>query len=99
MASKVYTTKEMRCAADFVEHRDTGAIVTNCVIADMLRQAADAMEREEKREKNYEYAKKFANGEIFAIHLSNPIDTKSISPSTKVVSRPVGEWEEVKDGE
>lgn len=43
MASKVYTAREMRQAANAEE------LVGRPVVAAILRQAADAMEREEKR--------------------------------------------------
>lgn len=49
MASKTYTAQEMRKESNKVTRYD-------CYVAsDMLRQAADMMERESKREKSVEY--------------------------------------------
>lgn len=98
--TKVYTAQEMR---EFANYNDAAYArnpnLYSSAVSAALRQAADLMEREEKKPKKYEYAKKFANGEIFAIHLSDPIATKSILSGTKVVRRSVGEWEEVHDAD
>lgn len=61
MMSKVYTAQEMREAANVVDDvsiNDNGEFYyEKCdkfnpdIVRDMLRQAADALEREEKREK------------------------------------------------
>ena len=48
---KMYTAQEMRVRSDYLE----GALA-DAKTAAMLRQAANMMEREEKREKKYEYA-------------------------------------------
>ena len=103
MASKVYTAKELREAADnfwvggvicevkgedgrVVKHINHDAIIA------MLRQAADAMDREYKREKKYEYAIKFDDGAIDCVHSEYPMHS-----CYKLVRREVGEWKEVKE--
>ena len=74
-------------------------------IRSMLRQAADLMEREEKREKKYEYAIKWPDG-----YICQPSDDisrqteflmfdRTRSVIKKLIRREVGEWEEVRDGE
>lgn len=62
MASKVYTAQEIREAAivaDTVEVADQFYGQEMDKIAAMLRQAADALEREAKREKKYEYSVRY----------------------------------------
>lgn len=89
--SKIYTAQDMREEAEFQE----GCHGKPNIIATMLRQAADALEREErrvKREKKYEYATVLASGKPSSIH-----DEKFIR-DYHCFRREVGEWEEVRDG-
>ena len=65
------------------------------VIEEMLRQAAEDMEREEKREKRYEYAERYDDGVVSSSHNSEMIDRTLIFDDSDVVRREVGEWEEV----
>ena len=96
MASKAYTAQEMRGMADELDD----AIYTTA--SAMLRQAADAMEREKKRVKKYEYAEKCVTDGGWSIVYRHRTDllayAKEIQDSgTELVRREVGEWEEVKD--
>ena len=86
MASKVYTARDMRQTANVEE------LVGRPWVAAMLRQAADMIEREARREKKYEYAIKFDDGDIGCIHSEYPMHS-----CYKLVRREVGEWEEVKE--
>lgn len=94
--SRRYTAQDMRETADDFENYSD---MDESVIADMLRQAADDMEREEKREKKYEYAEKFKEGMVAYLHRDRPIDHGEMWPGSIAVRREVGEWEEVKDGQ
>lgn len=97
---KRYTAKEINDAIlklkAFQEDK-----VTLLRIEDMLRQAADDMEREEKHEKKYEYAARYSDGHIPAFHCRSAEDVlDGECPFTDeefvVVRREVGEWEEAK---
>lgn len=93
MASKIYTAQEMRHAADTREAWGDKDEVNN-----MLRQAADMIEREERRKKKYEYSAKYGNGFVSELH-SSTIGGTDYAKESKgfvgVVRREVGEWEEV----
>ena len=68
------------------------------VVAEMLRQAADMLEREEKRERKYEYAVKWNDGLITKISQTFPCrdELDAIRKyNLTIVRREVGEWEEV----
>lgn len=84
--SKVFTAQEMRQRAD-EEERHWHDHVT----AAMLRQAAADLERE----KEYEYAIRYPNGSVSKMHYNDIIGSKSFVFHTKILRRPVGEWEEV----
>ena len=86
MASKVYTALDMRQTANVEE------LVGRPGVAAMLRQAADMIEREARREKKYEYAIKFDDGDIDCVHSEYPMNS-----CYKLVRREVGEWKEVKE--
>ena len=92
--SRRYTAQDMRETADGLKD-DPG--MDALIIADMLRQAADDMEREEKRERKYEYAEKFKEGMVACLHRERPVDHCEMYPGSIAVRREVGEWEEVKD--
>lgn len=103
MASKRYTAKEMRERAEIIENA-----FLDMPTAEMLRQAADMMEREEKREKNYEYGIRYCvdDGSVFEDErhfdsLKDAKDNADVSgyDELKFDRREVGEWEEVEDGE
>ena len=85
--ARVYTARDMRQAANAEE------LVGRPVVAAMLRQAADSMDREDKREKKYEYSEKYSDGEISPFHDEERIDLKYTLEGSVVVRRPVGEWE------
>ena len=85
-----YTAQEMRIRAAYLERA-----LADAKTAAMLRQAADVMEREEKRERKYEFAEKFKEGMVSYLHIDRPIDHGEICQGSIVVRREVGEWEEV----
>ena len=113
--SRKFTAEEMRELASVVLEdvygNETGGAVypltskfDENTIAEMLRQAADDMEREKK----YEYATKWDDGKIDGISPCKDEVTDSISfvqyissisadnqTGCKLVRREVGEWEEV----
>ena len=86
MASKVYTARDMRQTANVEE------LVGRPGVAAMLRQAADMIGREARREKKYEYAIKFDDGDIDCVHSEYPMHS-----CYKLVRREVGEWKDVKE--
>ena len=102
-----YTAQEMRSAASYVETYDVFEDHDR-EIAVMLRYAADLMEREEKREKKYEYAARYISrfdGETYE-NFGNRYDTEEevlenavwpCSVQTTIMRRAVGEWEEVNE--
>lgn len=93
--SKVYTAREMREQAEY-EESVNGSVGT----IEMLRQAADAMERKKKREKKYEYSVHPADVYGVYQHRSaaelNVNFFKALGVRAHLVRREVGEWEEVK---
>lgn len=106
-----YTAQEMRDVADFYErnaYQVRAKVMSNSILANihesvaMLRQAADAMEREE-REKKYEYAIEWHNGVIERGTFNRARALSEVKGSNihgvvcKLVRREVGEWEDVKD--
>lgn len=101
MSSNGYTAKQMRDAANSREAWGYKDEVNN-----MLRQAANAMERKKKREKKYEYKVLYCirNGRTEeSIRHTEDIKTArrilGIYASHKdanIVRREVGEWEKVK---
>lgn len=90
MGSKIYTAQEMRIRATI-----EGNVWGDRTTVAMLRQAADLMEREEMREKKYEYGEKYYSGIISPWHEEEQIPVESVLKGSVVVRRPVGEWEEV----
>lgn len=101
-----YTAQEMRQRADMEQY-----LWNDSTTAAMLRQAADAMEREEKRKQYHEYIagcsgvkreKKYeyvCYGHVF--HTFNgamiySIENECQGQRPTIVRREVGEWEEVK---
>lgn len=102
-----YTAQEMRKAAGFSD-----ALKANNpseflrIVGNMLRQAADDKERletvmkecEKKREKKYEYARKFLDGDVSSEHRESPRMVFGDSVHGRmIVRREVGEWEDVTD--
>lgn len=94
--ARVYTAREMRQAANAEE------LVGRPVVAAMLRQAADSLDREE-REKKYEYKVLYRmhDGRV-SDSITHTEDIQIAMYSLKVYSghddahivrRPVGEWE------
>lgn len=111
MITKVYTAAELREAADnfwvgvvICEVKDEDGRVVKHIKHDeviaMLRQAAEMMEREEKREKKYEYSFKMASGRLTNGSFSDEETARRFALyGDTVVRREVGEWMEVNDGE
>ena len=99
-----YTAQEMRVRANYLE-----VALADAKTAAMLRQAADMMEREESREKNYEFVVKFFRkrsdkciGRSADHYDSLDCARSRHRPDTngelvKFFRRSVGEWEEVKE--
>lgn len=87
--SKVFTAQEIRQRAfeEEIFWRDH-------LTAAMLRQAADLMEREKK----YEYTHKYGD-DVIAVNHTDDVEKCFVPMGAVMVRRPVGEWEEVKDGE
>lgn len=93
MGKYTYTAQEMRemaTEAEVIEVPDQFYGQDMNTIADMLRQAADDMERE-GHEKKYEYAIKFADGTVSMLHE----DVYAEGSSLPLVRREVGAWEDV----
>lgn len=97
MIHKTYTAQEMRDRAKGCEFN--GDLITTA----MLRQAADALEREEKQPKKYEYGVRTHTGEIYGqsediVEVCDEVAFVNADGPTicDLVRRPVGEWEEVK---
>lgn len=98
MASKVYTAQELRAAADLREAWGDKDEVNN-----MLRQAADMIERkkrEKKREKKYEYSVHPADVYGVFQHRSaaelNVNFFKALGVRAHLIRREVGDWEKIK---
>ena len=109
--SKVYTAQEMREMADKLdddhgeyaichyderddEWRPLWMKPNSVVLA--LRQAADMIECEKKREKKYEYALKGASGRVSYTRFPDVLTAHSRAlPDDTIVRHRVGEWEEV----
>lgn len=105
--AEVYTAKEMSdTAMDIEAHVVMGSIdafdSTLIRAMNMLRQAADLMEREEKREKKYEYGV-MSNSRcegVYDSHLHARLKMDLLHICKKecdLVRREVGEWEEVSE--
>lgn len=90
--TKQYTAQEMRDAILKLKAFQ-GNKMTLLRIEDMLRQAADAMERKKK----YEYAEKFKEGIVSYLHREKPMDRLDMYRGSVNVRREVGEWEEVEE--
>lgn len=61
---------------------------------------SDAFEREEKREKKYEYSVKSIYGEVGRLHYDEQYkSTDRLGNKAIIVRREVGEWEVVRDGD
>lgn len=107
--SRKYTAQEMREAANAVDEvsiNDNGEYFYEkhekfnpFLVRDMLRQAADAMEREEKIEKKYEYAAMTDDGWVERLHFDMvELIEDTLYDGDKLVCREVGEWEVVPNG-
>lgn len=101
--SKKYTAGEMRQMAGYIEYERSVQYFSDVEkISAMLRQAADALERERKHE--YEYAARYfyPSGVIATAYIfDNQTDAELFSVSRDgakkiICRRSVGEWEEVK---
>lgn len=91
--AKIYTAQEMRDAADLREAWGDKDEVNN-----MLRQAADMIEREARREKEYEYSLKMASGRVTNGRFSDEETARRFAMyGDTVVRREVGVWKEVKE--
>lgn len=98
--AKIYTAKEMR---EFANYNDAAYArnpnLYSSAVSAALRQAADLMEREEKREKKYEYSAKCDNGTINNFHFDDLEGIRNALVYTMnnphVVRREVSKWEEV----
>ena len=97
MANKIYTAQEMRDVAQCLHYNSPTKLTVEA--AAMLRQSADAMDREEKCEKKYEYALELLDGSVLHLHYNDKSAIKIIMSCETIVRREVGEWEEVRDGE
>lgn len=94
-----YTADEMRdmaTEAEVIEVADQFYGHDMDTIAAMLRQSADDMEREEKRERKYQYGVVFGGD---GIDSDNIFDSEEYARTVagdylQVVRREVGEWEE-----
>lgn len=106
--ARLYTAEDIRKVVDGLENnRKYGmerVVIASLDVIEMLRQSAEALERE----KQYEYAAKyFVNGVCTGIgknHSTDVYTAKNLAtPVSKnnenvvIIRRPVGEWEEVKD--
>lgn len=111
MARK-YTAQEMRSKADeFKEYLDNPNHFAvkefddeSRVLMEMLRQAAVLQEREEMRERKYEYAilwdydDSLFEASIFHEYIKRRMDEMNADgPVCHLVRREVGEWEEVQN--
>lgn len=106
MEDKTYTAQEMRNFADAiaVDLNESGHTSVQYSYHDLipviesLRCAADLMEREEKREKKYEYGVRFNENKIDRDYIfeSKKYARTVAGDSLQVFRREVGEWEEVK---
>lgn len=109
--SRVYTAQEMRDFADAIAgdlcnngHRSVAYTYGDLIpVIEALRQSADAMEREEredKREKKYEYSVHPAD--VYGVYQNrsaaelNMKVLKTMGIRAHLIRREVGEWEEVK---
>lgn len=113
MASKIYTAQEMRAMADKLPDDYSFADIVSSdgdkqlfsmgCLSSMLRQAADIIEREAKRDKKYEYSVHPADVYGVYQHRSaaelNVEVLKTTGIRAHLVRREIGEWEEVRDGE
>lgn len=108
MANKIYTSQEMREAAENitrVDIMDGLSCREHCyqmkqMVRGMLRQAADMIECEKKREKKYEFSVKEFGGYVQPLHddslSSSFLDGRAVGDENYViVRREVGVWEEV----
>lgn len=104
MASKIYTAREMREEAEYLNFAYGGH---SRAIA-MLKQAADMLDRCENAIKDYEYSVKYTKGNKCVGMSAYHYKTKEQAHNDKipmagekaiVVRREVGKWEEVEDGE
>lgn len=91
-----YTAQEMRKMAELIK----GLLCCRKAVY-MLLQAADDMEREETREKKYEYSVKEFGGYVQPLHEDSVslsfLDGRVMGDENYViVRRSVGEWEDVK---
>lgn len=109
--AKTYTAQDMRELANELESRSEKAVCRwhegfeewlplwqnpdDTILA--LRQAADDLEREEKREKKYEYAEMKSDGRVVHIHEDKIEDVMMLFDGSTKVRREVSEWEEVKE--
>lgn len=114
MASKIYTAREMRNRAnefyEYLNNEDHFAVkeIDNDarMLADMLRQAAEALESEEKRKASTTTDYSFVDESGFRVsYLYDSVETAKrraieLGYNAKYfIRREVGAWEEVRDGE
>lgn len=105
MTKRIYTAKKMReMVAGLENNLKWGmerVVIASSELIEMLRQAAEFMEREEKRKEKYEYAVKYIGGYISDRARFETLDDAKMCRNNlayDIVRRPVGEWEEVKNG-
>lgn len=110
----IYTAQEMRAIADsddfsaygyddpkYHADPDCAEIDVTQMVREMLRQAADVLEREKNRNKKYEYGYRSKVGKSVIVR---EFDTKAEAVQElignwgdgEIVRRSVGEWEDVK---
>lgn len=92
--SRRYTAQDMRIAAKSFLCSEV-SLIDKRDIAEMLRQAAEMMEREKK----YEYAVRTPTGWIDEEATQNTLEDIKLfyEDGDTIVRREVGEWEEVKE--
>ena len=90
-----YCSEDLRNAAEDVENYSG---YDEDIIADMLRFAADVLEREEKCERKFEYTVKYEDGEVSSLHYCfvDPLKHGK-RENHRIIRRSVGEWEDYKD--
>lgn len=94
MASKTYTAQEMRDVAQCLHYNSPTKLTIEA--AAMLRQSAEALEREARRKMKYEYIERYKNGCLSAsVSRTLVVARACMSQFSTILRREVGEWEEV----
>lgn len=94
--AKVYTAQEMRDEEILKLADKFDGFLHDVVVVDILRDYV-RLRKLEKREKKYEYARKYLDGDISSVHRESPKTIFGDSVQGRmIVRREVGEWEEVK---